>query len=67
MSTPNPTAPAGAAAPKKKKARKNVSPYHIPPQAAALVNGEPADVGRRLEAGDVLEFARAAGEKGARP
>ena len=39
-------------------------PYNIPAQAAALVNGEPVGAGHRLAAGDVLEFARASGEKG---
>jgi hypothetical protein len=40
-------------------------PYNIPPQAAALVNGERVGAGHQLAAGDVLEFARASGEKGA--
>jgi hypothetical protein len=39
-------------------------PYNIPPQAAALVNGEPVGGSHRLAVGDVLEFARASGEKG---
>jgi hypothetical protein len=39
-------------------------PYNIPPQAAALVNGEPVGAAHQLAAGDVLEFARASGEKG---
>jgi hypothetical protein len=39
--------------------------YNIPPQAAALVNGHRAPATRRLAAGEVLEFARQAGEKGA--
>jgi len=39
-------------------------PYNIPVQAAALVNGTPARPEQRLRAGDTLEFARAAGEKG---
>jgi hypothetical protein len=39
--------------------------YNIPPQAAALVNGHRVPATRRLTAGEVLEFARQAGEKGA--
>ena len=39
-------------------------PYNIPPQAAALVNGQPVAPEHRLAAGDTLEFARPAGEKG---
>jgi hypothetical protein len=39
-------------------------PYNIPPQAAALVNGEPVGAAHQLAANDVLEFARASGEKG---
>jgi hypothetical protein len=40
-------------------------PYNIPAHAAAVVNGSPERADRRLEAGDVLEFVRLAGEKGA--
>ncbi len=42
-------------------------PYNIPLQAAALVNGTPVRPEHRLAPGDTLEFARAAGEKGAAP
>ena len=40
-------------------------PYHIPAEAQVTVNGVEAEAGQRLEAGDVLEFVRLAGEKGA--
>lgn len=43
------------------------APLHIAAGVAALVNGVAAPEGHRLSAGDVLEFARPAGEKGARP
>ena len=39
---------------------------NIAPAVAALVNGRAAEADHRLTAGDVLEFARPAGEKGAR-
>jgi hypothetical protein len=39
-------------------------PYNIPPHAATLVNGRAVTAEHRLHAGDVLEFARASGEKG---
>jgi hypothetical protein len=39
-------------------------PYNIPPQATALVNGQPVAPEYRLAPGDTLEFARPAGEKG---
>ncbi len=35
-------------------------------ECGALVNGNASDANHRLAAGDVLEFARPAGEKGAR-
>ena len=41
-------------------------PWSIAPDAAALVNGRPANADQMLLRGDVLEFARAGGEKGAR-
>lgn len=37
---------------------------NIAPDAVANVNGERADSDRTLEAGDELEFVKAAGEKG---
>lgn len=40
------------------------APFNIAPTVAALVNGSPVDADHRLGLGDVLEFARAAGEKG---
>ncbi|MEE9606199.1 MAG: hypothetical protein V3U03_00560 [Myxococcota bacterium] len=42
------------------------APLNIAPAVAALVNGNASDANHRLAAGDVLEFARPAGEKGAR-
>ena len=42
------------------------APFNIAPAVAALVNGRTTDADHRLVAGDVLEFARPAGEKGAR-
>jgi hypothetical protein len=39
-------------------------PYNIAPQVEVLLNGARADAEVRLAAGDVLEFVRAAGEKG---
>ena len=42
------------------------APLNIAPAVAALVNGRAADADHRLTAGDVLEFARPAGEKGVR-
>lgn len=41
-------------------------PFHIAPGVRALVNGLEATPNRELAVGDVLEFVRAAGEKGAR-
>jgi hypothetical protein len=41
------------------------APFNIAPAVAALVNGNAADEAHRLAVGDVLEFARPAGEKGA--
>ena len=43
------------------------APLNIAPAVAALVNGCTAEGEHRLGVGDVLEFARPAGEKGARP
>jgi hypothetical protein len=37
---------------------------NIAPTVTALVNGDPVDAEHRLRAGDALEFARPAGEKG---
>ena len=41
-------------------------PLNIAPAVVALVNGDPVDAEHRLRAGDELEFARPAGEKGCR-
>ena len=41
------------------------APFHIAPQVTALVNAVEATPDQRLEAGDLLEFTRPAGEKGA--
>ena len=41
------------------------APLNIAPAVAALVNGNATDAGHQLAVGDVLEFARPAGEKGA--
>lgn len=41
------------------------APFHIAPGVRVLVNGEPAAPDQRLAAGDLLEFTRPAGEKGA--
>lgn len=41
------------------------APFNIAPAVAALVNGDPVDGDHQLEAGDLLEFTRPAGEKGA--
>ena len=40
------------------------APFNIAPTVTALVNGDPVDGEHRLRAGDALEFARPAGEKG---
>jgi hypothetical protein len=40
-------------------------PLNIPARVRPLVNGRVAGPGERLSPGDVLEFVRAAGEKGA--
>ena len=40
-------------------------PFNIAPGVRALVNGRGADAEQRLTMGDVLEFTRPAGEKGA--
>ncbi len=42
------------------------APYHIAPGVTANVNGAEVAPDTRLARGDVLEFVRAAGEKGAR-
>lgn len=42
------------------------APFNIAPAVNALVNGMPVDGEHRLTSGDVLEFARPAGEKGLR-
>ncbi|MBW2243326.1 MAG: hypothetical protein JRH01_15170 [Deltaproteobacteria bacterium] len=41
------------------------APFNIAPAVNVLVNGTPVDGEHRLNRGDVLEFARPAGEKGA--
>ena len=41
-------------------------PYNIAPGVRTLVNGRAAAGHQQLEADDVLEFVRPAGEKGAR-
>jgi sulfur carrier protein ThiS len=40
------------------------APFNIAPTVAALVNGDYVDEEHQLQAGDHLEFARPAGEKG---
>lgn len=40
------------------------APFNIAPAVVALVNGDPVDADHMLQAGDELEFARPAGEKG---
>jgi hypothetical protein len=42
-------------------------PLNISPQAVALVNGQEVEAGRVLNAGELLEFVRYAGEKGKEP
>lgn len=41
-------------------------PFRIAPRSRAVVNGRPVALDHRLAAGEVLEFVRRAGEKGAR-
>jgi hypothetical protein len=40
------------------------APFNIAPAVTALVNGDPVGPDHLLQAGDELEFARPAGEKG---
>jgi hypothetical protein len=40
-------------------------PFNLAPMVTALVNGRPVEADHRLALGDVLEFTRPAGEKGA--
>ena len=42
-------------------------PLNISPQAVALVNGQEVEAGHVLNAGELLEFVRYAGEKGKQP
>jgi hypothetical protein len=42
-------------------------PLNISPQAVALVNGQEVEAGHVLNAGELLEFVRYAGEKGKEP
>jgi hypothetical protein len=39
-------------------------PYNIAPEVEVILNGVATDADARMVAGDVLEFVRAAGEKG---